>query len=118
MIAGHPSVPRSQQSLLITTEHRLLTDEWTADVSLLEPAIRRFDAKRPLANDCRIVLFEIPRDGHLHVNVTHRHETKSVRGWAGPGSVPDGFVNNRTFGAMLAGRIVDHIRDMVFAERV
>ena len=103
---------------MITTAHKLLTEEWTADVRLLEAAIERFDAKRELANDCRVVMFEVPRDRHLHVNVTHAQKTKPVAGWSGPGSVPGGFVSNRTFGAMLPGRIVRHIRDMVFAEIV
>ncbi|HYM21733.1 MAG TPA: hypothetical protein VEU08_00930 [Vicinamibacterales bacterium] len=103
---------------MITAAHTLLTDEWTGDVRLIETAIARFDARLWPANDCRVVLFEVPRDGHLHVNVTHRHETKAVRGWTGPASVPQGFVNNRTFGAMQPGRIAGHIRDMVFAERV
>jgi hypothetical protein len=103
---------------MITTAHKLLTDEWTGDVRLLETAIGRFDASRSPANDCRVVLFELPRDRRLHVNVTHRHQTKSVSGWAGPGSLPEGFVNNRTFGAMQPSRIAGHIRKMVFAESV
>lgn len=103
---------------MITTEHKLLTDDWTEDVRLVETAIRSFDAKRRSATECRVVLFEVPSDRTLHVNVTHQHETKAVRGWAGPGNVPGGFVNNRTFGAMLPHRIVGHIRDMVFAERL
>jgi len=103
---------------MITTRHKLLTDVWTADVEVLETAIGRFAAKRALTNDCRVVLFEVAHDGDLHVNVTHRHETKSVRGWAGPGSVPDGFVNNRTFGNTPPSRITGHIHDMVFADRV
>ena len=94
---------------MITTQHKLITDQWTGDVRLLEAAIRRFDVKRSPQNDCRVVLFEVPRDSDLHVNVTHAHETKSVRGWAGPGSVPDGFVSNRTFGAMQPDRIAGHI---------
>ena len=101
---------------MITTAHKLLTEEWTADVRLLETAIEKFDNKQELTNDCRVVMFEVPRDKNLHVNVTHSLKTKSVAGWAGPGSVPGGFVSNRTFGAMLPGRIVRHIRDMVFAE--
>jgi hypothetical protein len=103
---------------MITTEHKLLTDDWTADVRLLEKAIGRFDVHKRAVNDCRVVMFEVPRDRDLHVNVTHKHETKPVRGWAGPGTVADGFVNNRTFGDMLTARIADHIRHMVFAERV
>jgi len=67
-------------------------------------------------NDCRVVLFEVAHDGDLHVDVTHGHETKLVNGWAGAG-VPDAFVSNRTFGDTPHGRIVDHIRDMVFSAR-
>jgi len=48
--------------------------------------------------------------------VTHGHETKLVNGWAGAG-VPDAFVSNRTVGDTPHGRIVDHIRDMVFSAR-
>ena len=101
---------------MITTAHKLLTAEWAADVRLLETAISRFEDKHPLTNDCRVVMFEVPRDRNLHVNVTHMQKTKSIPGWNGPGCVPGGFVNNRTFGNMLPGRIARHIRDMVFAE--
>lgn len=102
----------------ITTRHTLLTGSWTADVEALETAIGRFEAERPLTNDCQIALFEIARDAHLHVNVTHRYPTRKVRGWAGPASVVDGFVHNRTFGATQPSRIIRHIRDMVFAARI
>jgi len=99
----------------ITTQHKLLTDRWTADVETLETAIGRFVVGRAPANDCLVVLFEVARDADLHVNVTHRRRTKTVDGWAGPGSVSGGFVNNRTFGDESAGRIAGHIRHMVFA---
>jgi hypothetical protein len=102
----------------IRIERKLLTDDWTADVRMLETAIRGFGARQTLTNDCRVVLFEVAHDGELHVNVTHAHETRSVPGWAGPGSVPEGFVNNRTFANATPSRIAGHIRDMVFAERV
>jgi hypothetical protein len=98
-------------------ENRLLTDHWTADVEALETAIGRFVAGRAPANECRVMLFEVARDADLHVNVTHRHKTKAVDGWAGPGSVAGGFVNNRTFGDTSTGRIAGHIRHMVFAAR-
>jgi hypothetical protein len=71
-----------------------------------------------LTNDCQIALFEIARDAHLHVNVTHRYPTRRVRGWAGPARVPDGFVHNRTFGDTRPSRIIRHIRDVVFAARI
>jgi len=100
----------------VTTTHKLLTDSWTADVQTVEAAIRRFKTDRT-DNDCQVVLFEIVRDEHLHVNVTHRHPTTTVRGWAGPASLPAGFVHNRTFGESKPTKIIGHIRDMVFATR-
>jgi hypothetical protein len=63
------------------------------------------------------VFFEIAGDECLHVNVTHRYEPKIVSGWAGPGSIPDGFVHSRTFGDMSEREMLRHIRDIVFAER-
>ena len=109
---------RRSARMAITSRHTLLTDSWTADVEALEAAIGRFKAERPLTNDCQIALFEIARDAHLHVNVTHRYPTRKVRGWAGPASVPEGFVHNRTFGDTQPSRIIRHIRDMVFAARI
>ena len=70
----------------LTTRHRLLTSAWTVDVEGLQTAIQRFTADRPLADDCRVDLFEMPGDGHRHVNVTHPDPTLSPPGWAGPGS--------------------------------
>lgn len=102
----------------VTTRHKLLTSSWTSDVETLETAIGRFTADRPLANDCQVVFFEIPRDSHLHVNVTHEHQTMAVRGWAGPARLPDGFVHNRRFGDTPPNQIIRHIRDMVFAARI
>ena len=102
--------------MMITTTHKLLTTSWTADVEAVETAVGRFRADHAPSNDCQIALFEIVRDGHLHVNVTHKHATKSAPGWAGPASLPQGFVHNRTFsGAQSTAQIVRHVRDMVFA---
>ena len=101
----------------ITTKHKLLTGSWRADVEALETAIARFKAKGPQANECQVVFFEIVGDAHLHVNVTHKHVTMTANGWAGPASVPNGFVHNRTFGDMQLSQIIRHIRAMVFAER-
>src|SRR5882672_11531493 len=83
---------------LVTTDHKLLTSAWTADVATLETAIGQATVRRPLTNDCHVVFFEIPGDDDLHVNVTHQHPTMNVRGWAGPARLPDGFVHNRRFG--------------------
>jgi hypothetical protein len=101
----------------ITTAHKLLTDSWTADVERIEMAVGRFTTDDATKNDCQIVCFEMIRDRHLHINVTHKYPTKNVRGWAGPASMPQGFVHNRTFGAAQTSRqIVRHVRNMVFAE--
>ena len=62
--------------------------------------------------------FEIVSDGHLHVNVTHKYPTRTARGWAGPASLPEGFVHNRTFGDTQPSQIIRHVRDMVFAARI
>jgi len=104
--------------MAITTRHTLLTSAWTEDVQALETAIGRFKPDRPSTTDCQVVFFEIARDGHLHVNVTHRHATRAVRGWAGPASVAGGFVSNRLFGHVQPSAMIRHIRDMVFAARL
>jgi hypothetical protein len=101
----------------ITTTHKLLTGSWTADVEAVETAIGRFTADRAVTNDCQVALFEIARDEHLHVNVTHKYPTKTVRGWAGPARLQGGFVHNRTFSETKPTKIIGHIRDMVFASR-
>lgn len=102
--------------MTITTTHKLLTRSWAAGVEAVETAVRRFRADRVPGNDCEIVLFEMARDGHLHVNVTHKYPTKSAPGWAGPANLPQGFVHNRRFSdAQPTGQIVRHVRDMVFA---
>jgi hypothetical protein len=101
----------------ITATHKLLTRSWTADVEALEAAIGHFPADRTLTNDSQIVFFELARDADLHVNITHKYSTKPVSGWAGPGSVPAGFVYNRTFGDTQRGQMIRHIRNMVFAAR-
>jgi hypothetical protein len=106
------------ESLLsITTTHKLLTTAWTADLEIVEAAIERFAGEQPLTNECQVRFFELLDDRHLHVNVTHRHQTVPVRGWAGPASLPEGFVNNRRFGDMQPIHMIRHIRDMVFAKR-
>src|SRR5689334_10034787 len=101
--------------MAIRTTHKLLTGSWTADVAAVETAIGRFTADRAVTNDCQVALFEIVRDEHLHVNVTHKYPTRTVRGWAGPARVQAGFVHNRTFGDTKPTEIIGHIREMVFA---
>jgi len=101
----------------IRTTHQLLTDSWTDDVHVVEAAIGRIDASRGVTTDCQVALFEIVSDDRLHVNVTHKYATKTVRGWAGPGALPSGFVHNRRFGHSQPSDIIRHIRRMVFAVR-
>lgn len=102
--------------MMITTTHKLLTPSWAPDVAAVETAVRRFRVDRVPGNDCQVVLFEMVRDGHLHVNVTHKYATRSAPGWMGPGRLPQGFVHNRTFSeAQPTRQIVRHVRDMVCA---
>jgi hypothetical protein len=108
---------RTSHSGSVSLTHELRTGSWTADVRAIEAAVERFDAQRPLTNESKIACFEIVRDARLHVNVTHRYPTKDVRGWAGPGTIADGFVYNRTFGDTPPSVIARHIRAMVFAAR-
>jgi hypothetical protein len=99
-----------------SARHTLLSDSWTAQVEALERAIRSLQLDGQLTNKCEVVFFEIPGDEHLHVNVTHRYATKVVSGWAGPGSIPDGFVYSRTFDTPQS-EMMRHIRAMVLAPR-
>lgn len=101
----------------VTAAHSLLTSSWTVDVKTLERAIGRFTADRRLASDCQVVLFEIAGDDQLHVNVIHQlgYPRAAVRGWSGPGLLPDGCVYNRRFANVPAAEIAGHIREMVFA---
>jgi hypothetical protein len=101
----------------ISARHQHLSAWWTEDVEDLEVAIGRFNTHPNVSNNCEVVFFEIVGDAHLHVNVTHRHATKTVSGWAGPGHVRDGFVHNRRFGETPQNEMIRHIRDMVFAAR-
>ena len=102
----------------LTSTRKLLSDLWLGHVDSIEAALWRFYDRHPLASDCDVVFFEIAADEKLHVNVTHRHLTKEIRGWAGPADTPGGFVTNRTFATIPTPRIVRHVRDMVFASRV
>jgi hypothetical protein len=104
--------------MTIATTHKLLTGSWTADVETLETAVRHFKPDGALRNDCQVVFFEVVHDGRLHVNVTHKHPTRTVPGWAGPGSLPRGFVYNRTFAHTQPSQMIRYIRDMVFAARI
>jgi hypothetical protein len=109
---------RRRSGTAVSARHISLTDSWTARVDALERAITGFKPDGRSTNTCEVVFFEIPGDEHLHVNVTHRYATRVVSGWAGPGSIPDGFVHSRTFGDTPPSEIMRHIRDMVFAARI
>src|SRR4051812_7474110 len=105
--------------MAIRTTHTLLTDSWTADVQTVETALGRFPIDAATNNDCQVAFFEMARDGHLHVNVTHQHPTKNVPGWSGPATLPRGFVHNRTFNdEQSSGEILRHVRAMVLAASI
>jgi hypothetical protein len=101
----------------VKSHHSLLTDAWTADVQTLERGIDEFAAPPGAENEYHVSLFEMPGDPSLHVNVTHRQETKPVKGWAGPGVSAAGFIHNRTFDSMPTSGILRQIRQMAFAAR-
>lgn len=109
---------RNEEPMTINVRRTLLSDTWTAEVKALETAVARFTADRRLTHDCDIALFEMVGDRHLHVNVTHSHSTKSVRGWAGPGRVRGGFVHNRRFDQARRSQIIRHVREIVLAPRI
>jgi hypothetical protein len=109
---------RIERTGRLTSTRRLLSASWAADVDAIETAMQRFATGHPLAGNCVVAFFEIAADEKLHVNVTHQHLTKEIRGWAGPASTADGFVTNRTFATIPTTQIARHVRDMVFAGRV
>jgi hypothetical protein len=100
----------------ITTSRQLLTDYWTVDIDPVEAAINRFETDRPWKNNCRVTFFEIAGDEHLHVNLTQSRFPKAIRGWAGPGRVPEGFVHNRRFretrAKAIAGQVLAALRQV------
>jgi hypothetical protein len=98
-----------------TFHHTLLTDAWTADVQTLEKGIGEFNV--PAAREFHVSLFEMRGDSLLHVNVTHKDETKPVPGWSGPGVSANGFIHNRRFESTPTAEILRSIRQMVFAAR-
>ena len=109
---------RRGSATAVSARHIRLGDSWTTRVEALEAVIRGFRPDGPVTNTCEVVFFEIPGDEHLHVNVTHKYATKVVSGWAGPGTIPDGFVHSRTFRDTPQSEIERHIRDMVLAARI
>jgi hypothetical protein len=98
----------------ITTNHTAVHGTWTAEVTRLQASLGRITAQRESNNPCLVSFFEVPGDRDLHVNVIHRRETVSVKGWSGPAAVPDGFVLNRRF--RTRGGILEHVREVLFAE--
>ena len=93
----------------------LIGGSWTKCVDAIGTALWHFEARHSLATDCTMAFFNTVDDEALHVNVTHPHRTKRIRGWTGPGETAGGFVYNRTFEAAPTPQILRHVRDMVFA---
>ena len=102
----------------ITTKHQLLTGCWAVEVTQIQKAIEGLSDAGTLNNDCGVTLFEMEGDRDLHVNVTHKHRTLSLKGWAGPGHTVEGFVHNRRFAVAPPELIARQIRAMVGAARV
>jgi hypothetical protein len=98
-----------------SSHHTLLTNAWTAEVQTLEKGIGEFAV--PPSHEYHVSLFEMAGDSQLHVNVTHRQETKPVAGWSGPGVSANGFIHNRRFESAPTAEILRSIRQMVFAAR-
>jgi hypothetical protein len=101
----------------VNSHHTLLTDAWTGDVQTLERGISKFGAPAGHVNQYHVSLFEMPGDVSLHVNVTHKQQTRTIEGWTGPGVSAAGFIHNRTFKSMPTSGILREIREMVFAAR-
>lgn len=97
----------------VNSHHTLLTDAWVEDVQILEKGIHAF-AVTP-ANDYHVALFEVAGDPQLHVNVTHKQQTKGVKGWLGPGVSAGGFIHSRRFASTPTASILRSIRQMVFS---
>src|SRR3954451_10027199 len=95
----------------LNSHHSLLTEKWTQDVKALEKGIGEFAV--PPARSYHVSLFELSSDSQLHVNVTHKEETRHVKGWSGPGVSTNGFVHNRRFEDMPTEEILRSIRQMV-----
>src|SRR3954463_7494040 len=106
---------RRPNPLRANSHHTLLTQTWTANVETLERGIGEFAV--PPAREYHVALFEMEGDSRLHVNVTHREETRPVKGWSGPGVTANGFIHNRRFGPTPTVEILRSIRQMVFAAR-
>jgi hypothetical protein len=106
---------RKASALHANSHHTLITDAWAADVRTLETGIGAF--KAPPAHEYHVSLFEIEGDPYLHVNVTHKLQTRAVKGWTGPGVSAAGFIHNRRFESTPTAEILRSIRQMVFAAR-
>jgi hypothetical protein len=99
----------------VHSHHALLTEAWAGDVQALEAGIAVFAT--PPVPEYHVSLFELAGDPQLHVNVTHKNETRRVVGWMGPGVSADGFIYSRRFASAPAASILRSIRQMVFAGR-
>ena len=108
---------RQVKTRYTNVHHALLSDAWTANVHTLEDGIRHFGPPPDVTTAYQVSMFEMAADPRLHVNVTLAHETKPVKGWAGPGVTAAGFIHTRTFASGSIDRILYEIRRMVFAPR-
>ena len=101
----------------VQVHQKLLTDAWQDDAWEVTAEVRAFTRRRAPRSRCRVVLFEVPGDRDLHVNVIHQRSASTPPGWSGPGVTAVGFVHNRRFDVREPARIARHIQEMVYAPR-
>jgi hypothetical protein len=114
MVENPLIVTQTGKPAALTTTHTLLTSVWTADVKVLDAALRRSSASRRLNCSCHVTFFEVAGDTQLHVNVIHLHPTHTVTESMPGAAGPDGFVHGRAFDRAPRYQLLRQIRDMVF----
>lgn len=118
MKAGHRNKGRlsSSRTLSVVTRHSPVTAAWSPGVEAVKSALERSEETQgAFTAECEVVLFEIPGDDQLHVNVIHAYPRAAPVGWSGPGRLAEGCVYNRRFPHAPASQIIRRVREMVFA---
>ena len=103
-----------RRAAALTTTRALVTSVWSADVTVLDAALRRCRASTRSTGGCDVRFFEVEGDPHLHVNVTHLHSPSEVIGSTRAAAPPDGYVQSRVFPRAPRYQILRQIREMVF----
>jgi len=115
MVENRRLTKRVDSARTLTTAHALLTTAWTADVNVLEAALRRSSLDKRLNGSCHVTFFEVAGDSQLHVNVVHLHSTHDGSASLPASTPPDGVVGGRAFDRAPRYQILRQIRDMVLA---